>query len=153
MPSSNLEDYDIAEFWRRRWEDIEKIVDFEEHVLPMDFIEKIILAENADMRMTIDTPPVMSKVYELFIQELSFRAWKCAMSHGRNIILESDITEAVASTNSYNFLNGVLHNHGEPCSTSMVQASTSNITPQLQVTSHKIIFHVALMSIMVWNTK
>jgi nuclear transcription factor Y, gamma len=95
----------------------------------MDFIKKIILANNADMRMTIDTSHVVSKVYELFIQELSFRAWKCAMSHGHSMILESDITDAVASTNSYNFLNIVLHNHGDPCSTSMVQASTSNITP------------------------
>ncbi|TVU30259.1 hypothetical protein EJB05_21869 [Eragrostis curvula] len=125
------EDDEIDEFWRRRLEDIEKIVDFDEHVLPMACLEKIIHTDMDNMKMSSDTPLVLTKVCELFIQELSFLAWKCAKSHDRCDILESDITQAVASNESYSFLNNVLPKHGEPCMTSMDQASTSNITPQL----------------------
>ncbi|TVU30263.1 hypothetical protein EJB05_21873 [Eragrostis curvula] len=125
------EEDEIDEFWRRRQEDIEKIVDFDEHVLPMSCLEKIIHTKMDNMKMSSDTPPVLTKVCELFIQELSFLAWKCAKSHDRCDILESDITEAVASNEPYSFLNDVLLKNGEPSMTSMVQGSTSNTTPQL----------------------
>uniref|UniRef100_A0ACD5WT18 Uncharacterized protein n=1 Tax=Avena sativa TaxID=4498 RepID=A0ACD5WT18_AVESA len=63
------------------------------------------------MMISADTPAFLSKLCELFVQELAVRAWACAESHNRRIILDSDIAEAVAYTESYDFLIPVLLQH------------------------------------------
>lgn len=116
----------IDEFWRRQ-EDIENIMNFNNHNLPMANIEEIIRANLGSVMTSSDTPPFVTKLCELFIQELAIRAWMCASSHGRFTILESDIIEAINSTKPYIFLNGVLQRHG----INLDQESTANNMSQL----------------------
>jgi nuclear transcription factor Y gamma len=106
----------VDEFWRRRQEEIEATVDFKCRMLPMARLKKVIRGateeeEDDGMMISADTPPFLSKVCELFVQELAVRAWACAQSHNRRIILDSDIAEAVASTEYYDFLIPVLLEH------------------------------------------
>jgi len=117
----------IDEFWRRRQEDIDNLMNFNCHNLPMANIEEIIRANLGTVMTSSDTPPFVTKLCELFIQELAIRAWMCASSHGRFTILESDITKAINSTKPYIFLNGVLQRH----ETNHDQESTSSNTSQL----------------------
>ncbi|KAL6599869.1 hypothetical protein ACP70R_045520 [Stipagrostis hirtigluma subsp. patula] len=109
------EQHEMDEFWRKRQEEIETIKDFGERAIPMTRLKKVICAEKGEMMMTFDTPSFLTKACEIFVQELAFRAWRCADSHHRCIILESDIAEAIASTESYDFLNDVLHAYLEEC--------------------------------------
>ncbi|RLN30337.1 hypothetical protein C2845_PM05G07580 [Panicum miliaceum] len=103
----------VEEFWRKKQHEIEAIEDFGERTIPMTRLRKVICAEKGKMMMTFDTPSFLTKACEIFVQELSFHAWMRAKFHHRSIILDSDIAEAIGSTNSYDFLNDVLHAHHE----------------------------------------
>jgi len=103
----------IEEFWMRKQEEIEAIEDFGERTIPMTCLKKVICAEKGKMMMTSDTPTFLTKACEIFVQELSVRSWVCASSHNRSTILDSDIAEAIASIESYDFLNDVLCAHLE----------------------------------------
>ncbi|KAF8658043.1 hypothetical protein HU200_059507 [Digitaria exilis] len=74
-------------------------------------LKKVLCTEKGKMMMKFDTPSYLTKACEIFVQELSFRAWICANSHHRKIILDSDIAEAIASIESYDFLNDVIRTH------------------------------------------
>ncbi|KAM3191759.1 hypothetical protein ACQJBY_069166 [Aegilops geniculata] len=98
-------------FWRERQEEMEATVDFSDRILPMARLKRLIRAEEDGMMIAADTPAYLAKLCELFVQELAVRAWACAQSHHRRIILESDIAEAAAYTESYDFLATVLLEH------------------------------------------
>ncbi|KAF7096509.1 hypothetical protein CFC21_098438 [Triticum aestivum] len=101
----------VDQFWRERQEDMEATVDFNDRILPMSRLKRLIRAEEDGMLIAADTPAYLAKLCELFVQELALRAWACAQSHHRRIILESDIAEAIAFTESYDFLATVLLEH------------------------------------------
>ncbi|KAL6893964.1 hypothetical protein ACP4OV_008062 [Aristida adscensionis] len=124
------------EFWMRRQQEIEETMDFNEHVLPLAPLAEVFPATHDGMVMSPDTPLFLAKMCELFVQELSVRAWNCAMFHDRDTILDSDIIEGIAATESYHFLNDVLHRHGfkvtkEPSETNLDKEPTSNNATQI----------------------
>ncbi|EAY73919.1 hypothetical protein OsI_01804 [Oryza sativa Indica Group] len=123
----------MDEFWRDRQKEIEMTNDFSEHMIPMARLKKIVSSQKGNMMMTFDMPAFLSKMCELFVQELAVRAWACAQSHNRCIILDTDIAEAVASTESYDFLVDILHNHSvkqksTPCSSTKRCSKGSGLT-------------------------
>ncbi|CAL4891753.1 unnamed protein product [Urochloa decumbens] len=103
----------IDDFWRKTQVEIEEIQDFGDRAIPMTRVKKVICDEKGKMMMTFDTPSFLTKACEIFVQEIAFRAWMCANSHHRSIILDSDIAEAISSTQSYDFLKDVLNAHQE----------------------------------------
>ncbi|CAN6353164.1 unnamed protein product [Urochloa humidicola] len=116
-PKPEFKKQTIQEFWRKKQEEIEAIEDFRKHPIPMRRLKKVVNAKKGKIMMRTDSPSFLTKACELFVQELSFRAWMCANSHARRIILGSDIAEAIASIKSYGFLNNVLRsefNHIKP---------------------------------------
>uniref|UniRef100_A0A0E0JI66 Core Histone H2A/H2B/H3 domain-containing protein n=1 Tax=Oryza punctata TaxID=4537 RepID=A0A0E0JI66_ORYPU len=121
-PPMPMAQQEMDEFWRDRQKEIEMTKDFSEHTIPMARLKKVASSQKGNMMMTFDMPAFLSKMCELFVQELAVRAWACAQSHNRCIILDTDIAEAIASTESYDFLVDILHNHrvkqkSTPCST------------------------------------
>ncbi|EES15819.1 uncharacterized protein LOC8082814 [Sorghum bicolor] len=139
MPSS--EQQMIDEFWREKQEEIEAIDDFSKRAIPMTCLKKIICAEKGKMMMTFDTPSFVTKACEIFVQELSLRSWICANSHHRDIILDSDIAEAIASMESYVFLNDVLCKHQAEHNSahhpkSIKKSSHNRLTDQPQTSGH-----------------
>jgi nuclear transcription factor Y, gamma len=109
MPTPLLDRQMMEEFWRKKEEEIEAIEDFGERAIPVTRLRKLIGAEKGNMMMTFDTPSFVTKACEIFVQELSFRASMCASSHHRSIILDADVAEAIATTESYDFLKDTLH--------------------------------------------
>ncbi|KAL6638404.1 hypothetical protein ACP70R_023899 [Stipagrostis hirtigluma subsp. patula] len=75
------------DFWRKRQEEIEAIENFCERAIPITRLKKVISAEKGTMLMTSDTPSFMTKACEIFVQELALRAWRCADSHHRCMLL------------------------------------------------------------------
>ena len=100
-PPMPMAQQQMDEFWRDRQKEIEMTKDFSEHMIPMARLKKIVSSQKGNMMMTFDMPTFLSKMCELFVQELAVHAWACAQSHNRCIILDMDIAEAVASTESY----------------------------------------------------
>jgi nuclear transcription factor Y gamma len=125
----------IEEFWMKKKEEIEAIEDFGEHTIPVTYVKKVICAEKGKMMITSDTPTFLTKACEIFVQELSVHAWVCASSHNRSTILDSDIAEAIAFIESYDFLNDVLCAHLEkykfdPCLQSTKKPYHHKLTSQ-----------------------
>ncbi|KAL6636815.1 hypothetical protein ACP70R_024387 [Stipagrostis hirtigluma subsp. patula] len=136
MPLPDQQQHKIDEFWRRHQEEIDEIVDLKEDTLSLACLAEVLRYEHGTMMMSSDTLMFLAKLCELFIQELTFRAWICATSHDRDTILDSDIVEVVASTGYYDFLTNVLHRHGfgvrirEPCGIDLDKESMSSNAPQ-----------------------
>uniref|UniRef100_A0A0D9XID8 Transcription factor CBF/NF-Y/archaeal histone domain-containing protein n=1 Tax=Leersia perrieri TaxID=77586 RepID=A0A0D9XID8_9ORYZ len=63
------------------------------------------------MLISADLPVFVTKLCELFIQELMLRARVFAQSQNRNILLDIDIVNAIANTESYHFLANVVRHH------------------------------------------
>ncbi|RCV37725.1 hypothetical protein SETIT_8G085800v2 [Setaria italica] len=132
-PLTSLQQKELDEFWRKTVEDIENTMNFDNHILPMSYVAKIIRDNQGSLMISSETPSCLTKVLEIFIQELTLRAWMCAKSHDRSsTILESDIYEAINSKESYVFLNDVL----QRLETNHTQASMSSNAPQLHQESH-----------------
>ncbi|CAL4985063.1 unnamed protein product [Urochloa decumbens] len=132
LPSLQQE---LDEFWRKTLEEINNTVNFNDHVLPASYVAKMIRDNQGSFTMSSDTPPCVAKLLEIFIQELTVRAWMCAKSHDRSsTILESDIYEAISSSESHAFLNDVLQrsriNHD--------QVNMSSNAPQLQQENERL---------------
>lgn len=82
------------------------------HSLPLTRIKKIMKnsgggdASGAKMMISVEAPVVLSKVCELFIEELTSRSWAAAAaSHGkRKTLLHQDVAAAVKGTENFDFL-------------------------------------------------
>ncbi|RLM69053.1 hypothetical protein C2845_PM17G05650 [Panicum miliaceum] len=131
-PLPSLQQQELDEFWRKIVGDIENTVNFNNHTIPMSSVVQIIREHQGGLMMSSETPSVVTKVLEIFVEELTVRAWMCAKSHDRSSILESDIYEAINSSESYVCLNDVrqraVANHD--------QASMSSTGSQLQQEPH-----------------
>ncbi|RLN29905.1 hypothetical protein C2845_PM05G07570 [Panicum miliaceum] len=113
-----------VEFWKKKQEEAKAIKDFHEYAFPMSRLKKIVCAKKGKTMMRFDAPTFLTKACEIFVQELSFRAWMCANSHQRKIMLDLDIVEAITSIKSYGFLNHILHtDHEEHNSTPLLKST------------------------------
>uniref|UniRef100_A0A0E0M687 Core Histone H2A/H2B/H3 domain-containing protein n=1 Tax=Oryza punctata TaxID=4537 RepID=A0A0E0M687_ORYPU len=101
----------MEKFWRMSHEQIEESAGNQELILPIARVKNVIRAKQDDMMLSADTPAFVTKLCELFVQELILRAWVCANSHNREIILGTDIAEAITTTESYHFLAKVVRDH------------------------------------------
>jgi nuclear transcription factor Y, gamma len=113
-----------VEFWKKKQEEAKAIKDFHEYAFPMSRLKKVLCAKKGKIMMRFDTPTFLTKACEIFVQELSFRAWMCANSHQRKIILDSDIAEAITSIKSFGFLNDILHTDQEKHNSTPLLKST-----------------------------
>uniref|UniRef100_A0A0D9XID6 Core Histone H2A/H2B/H3 domain-containing protein n=1 Tax=Leersia perrieri TaxID=77586 RepID=A0A0D9XID6_9ORYZ len=103
----------MEEFWKMRQKEIEESRGNQELILPIENVKNIIHAEEDGMMLSDDTPTFVTKLCELFVQELILRAWVCAQSENRDTILDIDIFKAIATTESFNFLHNVVRRHRE----------------------------------------
>uniref|UniRef100_A0A0D9VJD9 Transcription factor CBF/NF-Y/archaeal histone domain-containing protein n=1 Tax=Leersia perrieri TaxID=77586 RepID=A0A0D9VJD9_9ORYZ len=79
--------------------------------LPTSRVRNIIRGRANGMLISANLPAFVTKLCELFIQELTLRAWVFAQSQNRNILLDIDIVKAIADTESYHFLADVVRRH------------------------------------------
>uniref|UniRef100_A0A0D9VWF7 Core Histone H2A/H2B/H3 domain-containing protein n=1 Tax=Leersia perrieri TaxID=77586 RepID=A0A0D9VWF7_9ORYZ len=101
----------MEEFWKRSQEEIDESRGNHELILPVESVKNIIHAEEEGMMLSDDTPTFVTKLCELFVQELILRAWVCANSQNRDTILDIDIAQAIATTKSFHFLSNVVSSH------------------------------------------
>ncbi|OIT22574.1 PREDICTED: nuclear transcription factor Y subunit C-2-like [Nicotiana attenuata] len=75
------------------------------HSLPLARIKKIMKKSSDDVKMISgEAPIIFSKACELFIEELTKRAWIMTMQGKRRTIHKEDVASAVIATDIFDFL-------------------------------------------------
>lgn len=75
------------------------------HPLPLSRIKKIMKQSGEDVRMiSCESPLVFAKASELFIQELTRRAFNFSVQGKRRTVRKEDIATAVTTTDIFDFL-------------------------------------------------
>jgi len=103
-PSYAIQNARLRKFWREQMEEIQATSDFKTHLLPLARIKKIMKSDE-DVRMISSEAPVLfAKACEMFILELTTRAWVHAQESKRRTLQRSDIAAAITKTDIFDFL-------------------------------------------------
>uniref|UniRef100_A0A0R3RHQ5 CBFD_NFYB_HMF domain-containing protein n=1 Tax=Elaeophora elaphi TaxID=1147741 RepID=A0A0R3RHQ5_9BILA len=104
-------DQEIASFWHRIRARIEAIDPktlreasrHQELQLPLARIKKIMKLDD-DVKRMAKTPILLAKASEIFVEELTLSAWKHTEDNKRKTLQKSDISQAVARNDMFDFL-------------------------------------------------
>ncbi|KAF9919427.1 hypothetical protein FBU30_011030 [Linnemannia zychae] len=97
----------LHSFWMRQMHDIQNVPqDFKVHHLPLARIKKVMKTDD-DVKakmISADAPMIFDKGCDIFITELTLRAWIHAEENKRRTLQRSDIAAAIAKTDMFDFL-------------------------------------------------
>lgn len=95
----------IETFWPNILQEVQNsVIDSKHQSLPLARIKKIMkLDENAKM-IAAEAPTLFAKACEFFIQELTMRAWIHTDESKRRTLQRSDIAQAIANYDQFDFL-------------------------------------------------
>ncbi|KAF9130508.1 hypothetical protein BGW39_003007 [Mortierella sp. 14UC] len=97
----------LHSFWMNQLHDIENMPqDFKIHHLPLARIKKVMKTdEDVKAKMiSAEAPMIFDKGCEIFITELTIRAWIHAEENKRRTLQRSDIAAAISKTDMFDFL-------------------------------------------------
>eukprot|EP00884_Botryococcus_braunii_P008842 jgi/Botrbrau1/1795/Bobra.0217s0047.1 len=102
----------LEEFWLNALEEVQKIgpgsTEFKTQQLPLTRIKKIMKSDEAVRMISAEAPLLLSKASEIFIHELSLRAWSHAELNKRRTLQKNDIESAVQSHDAFDFLVDII---------------------------------------------
>lgn len=100
---SNLE---LAKFWPKVNEEIDSIVtlDWKQQLLPLARIKKIMKLDEEVKMISAEAPLLFAKACEIFICELTLRAWIHTEENKRRTLQRSDIALAISKYDQFDFL-------------------------------------------------
>lgn len=79
------------------------------HSFPLARIKKIMKKSGEDVKMISgEAPIVLSKACELFVEEITKRAWNVTMQGKRRTLHKEDVASAVIATDVFDFLVGLV---------------------------------------------
>ena len=103
-PAAAAQNAKLKEFWREQLREMGEVTDFKTHLLPLARIKKIMKSDE-DVRMISSEAPVLfAKACEMFISELTMRAWSHAQEKKRRTLQRSDVAAAITKTDIFDFL-------------------------------------------------
>ncbi|CAI5741159.1 unnamed protein product [Hyaloperonospora brassicae] len=95
-------------FWQHQLQDISQIdpnaFDFKTHQLPLARIKKIMKTDEDVRMISAEAPVLFAKACEMFILELSLRAWIHTEENKRRTLQRNDIATAITKTDVFDFL-------------------------------------------------
>ncbi|XP_027771212.1 nuclear transcription factor Y subunit C-2-like [Solanum pennellii] len=92
-------------FWTDKLREMENVTDFKSNLLPRINRIKKIMKTDKDVRMiATESPVLLAKACELFIQELTLRSWFKAEENHRRILKKDDVTDVIMETDTLDFL-------------------------------------------------
>ncbi|XP_075233783.1 nuclear factor Y-box C [Lycorma delicatula] len=98
----------LAAFWPRVTEEIRKIgqvrLDIKTQALPLARIKKIMKLDEDVKMISAEAPMLFSKAAELFIHELTLRAWVHTEDNKRRTLQRNDIAMAITKYDQFDFL-------------------------------------------------
>ncbi|CAA0839626.1 Nuclear transcription factor Y subunit C-2, partial [Striga hermonthica] len=78
------------------------------HMLPLARIKKVMKSDEQVKMISADTPVVFAKACEMFIMELSMRAWMHTQENRRRTLQRNDVANAIRDDNLLAFLKDVV---------------------------------------------
>ncbi|DBA03636.1 TPA: hypothetical protein N0F65_006815 [Lagenidium giganteum] len=95
-------------FWQNQIHEISQIdpnaFDFKTHMLPLARIKKIMKTDEDVRMISAEAPVLFAKACEMFILELSLRAWIHTEENKRRTLQRNDIAMAITKTDVFDFL-------------------------------------------------
>lgn len=96
----------LAQFWPKVTEEIKKIttMDLKTQSLPLARIKKIMKLDGDVKMISAEAPMLFSKAAEIFIHELTLRAWVHTEDNKRRTLQRNDIAMAITKYDQFDFL-------------------------------------------------
>ncbi|KAF7727941.1 hypothetical protein EC973_006829 [Apophysomyces ossiformis] len=97
--------FDLGKFWQDQLTVAEQCEsDFKSHPLPLARIKKVMKTDQDVKMISAEAPILFAKGCEIFITELTKRAWVHAEENKRRTLQRSDIATAISKTDMCDFL-------------------------------------------------
>ncbi|KAI7825108.1 CCAAT binding transcription factor component, partial [Gamsiella multidivaricata] len=95
----------LQSFWINQMHEIENVPqDYKLHHLPLARIKKVMKTDEDAKMISAEAPMIFDKGCEIFITELTIRAWIHAEENKRRTLQRSDIAAAITKTDMFDFL-------------------------------------------------
>ncbi|XP_031328394.1 nuclear transcription factor Y subunit gamma isoform X1 [Photinus pyralis] len=96
----------LQQFWPRVMEEIKAIatMDLRQQVLPLARIKKIMKLDDEVKMISAEAPLLFAKAAEIFIHELTLRAWVHTEDNKRRTLQRNDIAMAITKFDQFDFL-------------------------------------------------
>ncbi len=99
----------LAEAWTVQWKEMQATTDFRRgHILPLARIKKIMKIDEDVRMISAEAPIVFGKACELFIIELTMRAWQQTEQAKRRTLQKNDVRSVVMDVDVMDFLMDVV---------------------------------------------
>ncbi|XP_011499535.1 PREDICTED: nuclear transcription factor Y subunit gamma-like isoform X2 [Ceratosolen solmsi marchali] len=105
-PGSSEAQQALGQFWPKVTEEIKKIttMDLKTQSLPLARIKKIMKLDGDVKMISAEAPMLFSKAAEIFIHELTLRAWVHTEDNKRRTLQRNDIAMAITKYDQFDFL-------------------------------------------------
>lgn len=90
--------------WANQLQGIEEAVEFRNHSFPLARIKKIMKSDEQVRMISAEAPVVFAKACEMFINELTLRAWNHTGETKRRTLQKNDIAAAINGADMFDFL-------------------------------------------------
>ncbi|KAI9790363.1 MAG: hypothetical protein M1816_005181 [Peltula sp. TS41687] len=95
----------LTTYWKQTIESLENEThDYKQHQLPLARIKKVMKADPEVKMISAEAPILFAKGCDIFITELTMRAWIHAEENKRRTLQRSDIASALAKSDMFDFL-------------------------------------------------
>jgi nuclear transcription factor Y, gamma len=94
----------LDEFWKEQQAEVQNASEFKNHLLPLARIKKIMKSDEDVRMISAEAPVLFAKACEMFILELTYRAWAQTEDAKRRTLQRSDISAAIQKTDIFDFL-------------------------------------------------
>ena len=99
----------LAQAWTEQWEEMQATTDFRRgHILPLARIKKIMKIDEDVRMISAEAPIIFGKACELFIIELTMRAWQQTEQAKRRTLQRTDVRSVVMDVDVMDFLMDVV---------------------------------------------
>jgi len=96
--------HQLASFWQNQSQDIEELDNFKNHELPLARIKRIMKSDEDVRMISAEAPVLFAKACEIFILELTLRAWMHTEENKRRTLQRNDLAMAITKTDVFDFL-------------------------------------------------
>ncbi|KAJ8710211.1 hypothetical protein PYW07_009577 [Mythimna separata] len=103
----------LQQFWCKVTEDIKKVNsdDFKSQALPLARIKKIMKLDEEVKMISAEAPVLFAKAAEIFVHELTLRAWAHTEDNKRRTLQRNDIAMAISKCDQFDFLIDIVPRH------------------------------------------
>ncbi|XP_041973080.1 nuclear transcription factor Y subunit C-6 [Aricia agestis] len=103
----------LQNYWQKVNDDLKNVTpdDFKTQVLPLARIKKIMKLDEEVKMISAEAPVLFAKAAEIFIHELTLRAWAHTEDNKRRTLQRNDIAMAISKSDQFDFLIDIVPRH------------------------------------------